>query len=99
RNGLSTLQYGFATAVSGNLALTSQESVDVRPVLVPPWSVRLCRMRAVKFTSTPFQCCFCLTPRLSDRFTRLFVCPTLPRVAVCLVRSRAEHPHTTTQAL
>src|SRR6187402_413996 len=75
RNGLSTLQYGFVVAVSGNFALTSHESVDVRPVLVPPCSVRLCRMRAVKFTSTPFQCCFCRTATLSDRLTRLLVRP------------------------
>src|SRR4051794_30674226 len=75
RNGLSTRQYGFVTAVSGNFALTSQVSLEVRPVLVPPWTVRLCLMRAVKLTSTPFQCCFCLTPKLSDRFTRLLVRP------------------------
>src|SRR5213083_174323 len=84
-NGGSTWQYGFncaprttvigvfTFALSGSAALTAQLSVDVRPVLVPPWKVSCSPTRALTFTSTPFQCWICLSPRLSDRFTRLSV--------------------------
>src|SRR5688572_27615935 len=87
-NGGSTWQYGFncappcavvtvvfTVALSGSAALTAQLSVDVRPVLVPPWKVSRSPTRALKLASTPFQCWICLRPRLSDRFTRLSVLP------------------------
>src|SRR5258706_16421761 len=56
--------------VSGNADATSQLSVTVRPVLTPPWTMKLARGRALRLISTPFQWSVCL-PYASDRVTKL----------------------------
>src|SRR5262245_11456411 len=38
-----------------SLGVTSHVSVTARPVLVPPWNIRLFRMRPLMLTSTPCQ--------------------------------------------
>ncbi|MNC96396.1 hypothetical protein D3C83_137570 [compost metagenome] len=38
-----------------SFGFTSQVSVTARPVLVPPWNIRLLRMRTLTLMSTPCQ--------------------------------------------